>query len=72
MSSSAKIKKKETPQEAIHRLEQELQSFKEREEKAINDRTNLQYLLYTTRDMTEIENLNEITVHCIRVISISC
>ncbi|SMF74511.1 GGDEF domain-containing protein [Pseudobacteriovorax antillogorgiicola] len=58
MSSQAK-KTDLPPEDEFEKLRRELKSYKEREEKAINDRTNLQYLLYTTRDMTEIESLNE-------------
>ncbi|MFW7377652.1 MAG: GGDEF domain-containing protein [Oligoflexus sp.] len=43
----------------VEALKQEIHELQIRESRAVNDRTNIQYLLYTTRELTAIKSLQE-------------
>jgi diguanylate cyclase (GGDEF)-like protein len=43
----------------VERVKRELARVREREKRAVNDRTNLQYLVYTIRELTETESLQD-------------
>lgn len=57
-NSTAKIETLPVVDE-LEKTAKELEAYKVREHKAIVDRTNLQYLLYTTRELTEITKLSD-------------
>lgn len=43
----------------LNAAKQEIEELKQREQRAVNDRTNIQYLLYTTRDLAGISSLQD-------------
>ena len=59
MGSAPKISTQEIEAELAD-IKKENEELRSRNTKAENDRTNLQYLLYTTRELTEITSLDEI------------
>ena len=59
MSAAEKPSRLDDLEEELARLKAELSDVKRRESRAVNDRTNIQYLLYTTRDLSAIKSLND-------------
>ncbi|NRA66692.1 MAG: GGDEF domain-containing protein [Pseudobacteriovorax sp.] len=58
MATANKLNLSDLEQE-LAQIRKENEELRDRNTKSENDRTNLQYLLYTTRELTEISSLND-------------
>ncbi len=59
MSVAKKATRIDELESELTQLKEELEALRVREARAVNDRTNIQYLLYTTRDLSNIKSLND-------------